>query len=57
MSEQAMTHVTGLPRRRAVELRRMIRVKTISPVELLDAYLIFSTGPARMARAFQRFNR
>ncbi|MET3672800.1 hypothetical protein [Paraburkholderia caledonica] len=57
MSEQAMTHATGLPRRRAVELRRMIRVKTISPVELLDAYLIFSTGPARMARAFQRFNR
>lgn len=32
-----MTHVTGLPQRRAVELRRMIRVKEISPAELLDA--------------------
>jgi hypothetical protein len=30
MSEQAMTHVTGLPRRGAVKLRRMIGVKTIA---------------------------
>ncbi|CAH2895777.1 MAG: hypothetical protein PCALPYG88_6293 [uncultured Paraburkholderia sp.] len=30
MSEQATTHVTGLPRRGAVELRRMIGVKTIA---------------------------
>ena len=52
-----MTHDTGLPGRRAIELRRMIGVMTISPAELPDAYLIFSTGPARMARAFQRFNR
>ncbi|MFM0493713.1 hypothetical protein [Paraburkholderia caledonica] len=57
MSEEAMTHDTGLPGRRAIELRRMIGVMTISPAELPDAYLIFSTGPARMARAFQRFNR
>jgi hypothetical protein len=30
MSEQATTTDTGLPRRRAVELRRMIGVKTIA---------------------------
>jgi hypothetical protein len=57
MSEEAMSHDNQLLKCGGAELRRMIGAKEISPVELLDAHLLLSTGPARTARASQRFNR
>ncbi|WOD16482.1 hypothetical protein [Paraburkholderia kirstenboschensis] len=35
----------------AAEVRRITGAKEISPVELLDAHLLLSTGPARTTRA------